>query len=303
VAARSRRGEAGSRHFTHAVRFILLFYLICFAVRTVESFVIRTDQSVIGELFVNKLFGIALIAVALHWLQLRWRDIGFDVGKMFSGIAIGIAIGCVLYAIGYAVEFWSVRSATSGEVSLAFFVTSYSVGGNAVMNSNAMFFCVCILGNIINVVMEEGVFRGLFMERLARRNGFVKSALISSLLFGLWHIVEPIRDVIDGTSSIPGAAMQSLLLVFAAFIFGLSLCMLMKLTGSLWAGMVIHFINNTSANLLHIVSPSGFDEMQTARIAVAQIILFLATLIVFVIVRRKREARQQQDSGFPPARE
>jgi hypothetical protein len=46
----------------------------------------------------------------------------------------------------------------------------------------------------------------------------------------------------------------------------------------------------------------GFDEMQTARIAVAQIILFFATLIVFVVVRRNREAKQQ-DSGFPPARE
>jgi hypothetical protein len=65
-------------------------------------------------------------------------------------------------------------------------------------------------------------------------------------------------------------------------------------TGSnrVWAGMIVHFINNASVNLLHVVTTSGVDELQTVRISIAQAILFVAALALVLAQRRKRRKVQ-----------
>lgn len=267
-------GITGSRR---PVGFVMLFFLICFVVRTFEILVIRTDQSIIGEAFINKVFGILLIAVALHILSLKWSDIGFRKDGVLTGMAVGIVFSGVVYAIAYGVEY-TLSDASSGNAVVRFYATSYGLSGNAVMDSGMLFVFICIVGNMINVVMEEGVFRGLFIKVLKSKFIFLRAAVLSSLLFGVWHIVEPIRNLIDGVQSVHGVLAQCALLIFAAFLFGVSLCMLLELTGSLWAGMAIHFINNSSANLIHIVTATGADQMQTVRIAIAQTIIFVILL-------------------------
>jgi hypothetical protein len=68
------------------------------------------------------------------------------------------------------------------------------------------------------------------------------------------------------------------------------LCLFCKWEGALWTGMAVHFVNNTSVNLLHVATTSGVDESQTVRIAMAQTLLFLAALAL-VLVQRRRKRR------------
>jgi hypothetical protein len=84
--------------------FILLFFLLCFALRVIELLVIRTDQSVVGEAFIHKLLSIALLAGALWFWRLKWRDIGFRGDKLARGIALGLLFGAGAFAIAYGVE-------------------------------------------------------------------------------------------------------------------------------------------------------------------------------------------------------
>jgi membrane protease YdiL (CAAX protease family) len=277
------------KNMKYPIRFLLLFFAVALLARVLDSLLLRTDETVIGELFTHKLFGIALMGWAVYYLGLGWRNIGFDGKRFGKGILIGLCLGVPVYAIAYGVEF--ITAFAAGEApSLQFFTTSYNVTGNTEMQSGAFFVLICIAGNIINVIMEDGVFRGLFLRVTENKLSVTKSILFSSALFGIWHGIMPLRNYLSGEQSGFGAMMSALLLILTSFIFGVVLCLLCREEGSLWAGMTIHFINNAGVNLLHIVTSSGTDTMQTMRITVAQTILavLVGAWCVRKAVKRKR---------------
>ena len=147
---------------------VLLIYLICFCFRFIEYFFIRTDSTFFGEAFIHKLLGIVVLFVSAHLLLIKPVEIGFSHNKLPQNLLKGFLFGLCCYTIAYAVEIIILKNAGSFE-KLSLFVTSYSVNGNLGNHTEAVFFLICILGNIINVVMEEGVFRGLFQNFFERK--------------------------------------------------------------------------------------------------------------------------------------
>ena len=278
---------------SHPVRFILAFYLLCFILRGIEYFFIRTDQSIIGEAFIHKLAGIALLAGALWVLRYRWSDIGFRRDRALRGTLYGLALGVGVFAVAYGTELLIL--AMSGDApTLHFYVTSYAIQGNRGMEDGLLFIAICIAGNIINVIMEEGVFRGLFPRLMEDTYSFAKACLLASALFGLWHIAQPVRNVLDGVQSAMGGLLSGILLVTTSTLLAVQYCMLYKITGSIWAGMAAHFVNNTSVNLLHVVSAGGADQLQTARIAIAQSLSFVVVLVLFLLhMRREKQGKDR----------
>jgi len=265
----------------HPITYILLIYLICFLFRAIEYLFFRTDQSIIGEAFVHKLIGIGLLALVVRQLQYGWRDIGFRTAQKTRGICFGLLFGSAVYAVAYGAEIIMQISAGNAP-ALRFYVTSYSIQGNQVMQDGATFILICMLGNIINVVMEEGIFRGLFVRLAEEKYSFAIACIFSSMLFGFWHIAQPVRNVLDGVQSLSGAFMMGLMLVATSALGGIQYVMLSKITGALWVGMAAHFVNNAIINLLHVVTATGSDEMQTIRIAIAQTLSFIIVFVLFL---------------------
>jgi membrane protease YdiL (CAAX protease family) len=144
-----------------------------------------------------------------------------------------------------------------------------------------MYFAFCVAGNVINVAMEEGVFRGLFLRLAESRYSFLLSVVLSSVLFGVWHVAVPVRAYLDGDMSAMGAVMSALMLILTTGITGAKFCLLTKITGSLWMPMADHFFNNTIINMLHIATNSGADELQVIRISIAQTVSFLIVLFIY----------------------
>ncbi|WP_313184346.1 CPBP family intramembrane glutamic endopeptidase [Lacrimispora sp.] len=265
---------------------ILMFYAICFAFRTIEYFIFRTDQSMFGEAFIHKLAGILLLGISIPFFRYSWTEVGFSPEKVLRTILSGALLGAVVFTAGYGIEIL-IQSSTGDFSGLKFYVTSYSVLGNQGMQNSILFIMICIAGNMINVIMEEGVFRGLFVRLAEEKYSFPAACILSSVLFGVWHIMQPLRTVIDGNQSIAGAFITGLLLVVTSTLLGIQYCMLYKLTGSLWAGMAAHFVNNTTANLLHVVTFSGVDELLAVRITIAQTLSFLIVLFFYITRNRK----------------
>lgn len=157
------------------------------------------------------------------------------------------------------------------------------------MQNGTIYILICIVGNIINVIMEEGVFRGLFIRLAEEKYSFGKACALTSSLFGLWHIVQPFRNWLDGNQSLPGAILMGVMLTVASAMAGVQYAMLLKISGDLWVGMAAHFVNNTIINMLHVAAVSGVDEWQTIRITIAQALSFIIVAIMFLLQYKKKQ--------------
>ena len=271
---------------------ILVIYLICFAFRALEYFVIRTDQTFLGEAFIHKLIGIGLLILAIKVFRYSFAEVGFKTGKAFYDILKGLAFGLATFFVAYGVELIIVAS-TGNLKGLELYVSAYSVDGNVGHQTDFYFFVICIVGNIINVLMEEGVFRGLFQRMLNSHYKFVIAAIIASVLFGVWHIMSPLRNYLDGNQSLGGFIAQSCLLIGTSALVGFKFAMMGKLTGNLYMAMGDHFVNNTIVNILHVVSNSEADQFQVIRITIAQSLSFTVILIWYLIVYLKNRKQAE----------
>lgn len=266
---------------------VLAIYFICYGFRIFEYFILRTDKTWVGEAVVHKLTGIVILFAAVGFLRETLADIGLARKGGLRNIGKGLFFGIGVFIIAYAVE---IMMAIAGGtfVSLQVYVSTYAVDQNLGHRTEWLFFIICIVGNMVNVFMEEGIFRGLFQKILEKKYSFMCSALIASVLFGLWHIVGPIRNYFDGVSGVEGMIANAIMLTVTSALVGFKFALLTKMTGSLYMAMGDHFVNNTIVNILHVVSETGVDEMMFVRITIAQSVSFLLVLICYIRREHKR---------------
>jgi membrane protease YdiL (CAAX protease family) len=111
------------------------------------------------------------------------------------------------------------------------------------------------------VVPEELAFRGLLLALLGRRYGLLAGTLLSSGLFGLWHIVAslgggPANAAIVGV--VGGDAAGTVTRVIATVVFttlgGVVLCWLRLRSNSLLASVLVHWTVNGLGVIVALVA-------------------------------------------------
>lgn len=269
---------------------VVLIYIICLVFRLFEYFVLKTDSSIIGEAVVHKIAGIIVLIFTARYFNYNSLKIGFSNNLKAVKLFTGVIFGLICFAIAYTIEV-SIAKASCSYLGLGLYVTSYSISGNLGNQTALIFFLICIIGNVINVVMEEGIFRGLFVRRLEEKYSFIIAALISSVLFGLWHGVAPLRSYLYGETSVFGLLMNCLILILSSALVGFKFCLLTKLTGSVYMSMGEHFVNNTIVNILHVLTAGGADTYQVIRISIAQSVSFTVVLILFLIFTKMKKGK------------
>lgn len=256
-------------------------FIILLVVHAFEALCLRLDESIFAENFLNKVFGIIVIFCVLRWLKWKWPDIGFSKKGFVRSVLIGLALGICTFFVAYALEIMILKQ-QGHQVSIAVCTTAFSLVGETAVNTGAGYILMCIFFNIINVVMEEGVFRGLFYQLVSLDHTRKTAIMFQCLLFGVWHMITPLRNLIDGDFGVASFVGLSLGYVVLAGFMGIKWSLLYRMTGNLYAGMADHFFNNCIAsNLLHVSTESGMDELMILRIVIAQILSLILVLIVF----------------------
>lgn len=258
-----------------------ILFAICGAARLIEYFVIRTDETILAENFLHKIFGIVFLAVILRLLHSSWQSVGFAKDGIVSGVGKGLALGGCCFIAAYSIECLMLYHANQN-VSLAFYISGFSLNGETAAHSGILFLSLCIVFNIINVLMEEGLFRGLFMRILTPKLSFDRAALFIAFLFGIWHWVMPLRDYMDGNTSLSNLLIMGIGYIILAGIMSVKWSLLCRITGALWVGLGDHLFNNVVVtNLLHVVSNGEADSMQIVRILIGQVLSFLIVLFYY----------------------
>lgn len=265
----------------------MAIFTLCLSLRLVEYFLIETDKTVIGENVLHKAVGIIILAVVLKRKDLTWGDIGFKKNRFVINILKGLLLGSVCFALSYGAELL-ILALQGNPAHLEIYISSFSLTGSQIKNIGFGFFALCVLFNVINVWMEEGVFRGLFIKKLSETKTFMKANLIAAFLFGVWHIVMPIRSCFNGEMTFASMVLMSVGYIILSGIMGIKWGLLYRITGNVWVGLGDHLFNNTVAtNMLHVVSSKGADELQIVRILAAQIISFAVVLAIYCRKNRK----------------
>lgn len=268
----------------------IIIFALMIAVHAFEAIVLRTDETILGENFINKVFGIVLVFIVLKLLNWRAGDIGFARRGLVKNASLGILLAIPSFAVSYLIEILILKG-QGQDVSLGIFTSGFSLTGNAEIHTGIGFILMCIFFNIINVVMEEGTFRGLFYHITGTDHSRNKALMFQALLFGIWHIVTPLHNLIDGDMNVASFIGLSIGYIILAGMMGIKWALLYNMTGSLYAGMADHFFNNCIAtNLLHVTISEGTDDMMIVRVLIAQLISFG---VVILIWKRRRSGLKE----------
>ncbi|WP_272261958.1 CPBP family intramembrane glutamic endopeptidase [Streptomyces xanthophaeus] len=123
------------------------------------------------------------------------------------------------------------------------------------MDGGEVMLRVFVLVPVGTVLVEEVAFRGVLYGLVRRARGAVRATVVSSLLFGLWHVLpslhlaaaKPAVNSVVGDSG-PGAVLAVAVLFTAAA--GVLFCELRRRSGSLLAPMGLHWAVNAFGYLV-----------------------------------------------------
>jgi membrane protease YdiL (CAAX protease family) len=180
----------------------------------------------------------ALLLLALGRLAgLSWAELGLAPPAARIGLLVGLA-GALLVAGGYSLALVVPAART------AFLDTRYDVGTASALRT------AFVTIPLSTVVLEEVAFRGVLWGLVDAGGGPLAATLVSSALFGLWHVL-PALDLVRTSTAIggDGASTRRRLTVVAATVVGTALAgvLLAELrhwTGSLLAPVCVHWAAN-----------------------------------------------------------
>lgn len=151
-------------------------------------------------------------AFGLQWP--RWMDGAWAVAGLGMTLIGRLVVGLIA------------NSATNGAA------TKQAQNLGVHTKSTTVYVVLGVLVVLIAPLLEETVFRGLLLRTLMRRLGFWPAAILSSGIFALFHTYE--------VNTLAGA----ITLAAVVFVLGFSNCLLVRWSGRLAAGMIVHALFN-----------------------------------------------------------
>ena len=183
--------------------------------------------------------GLLVIVLALvAWTAgATWADLGLDRTDVGAGLRYGAgAVGIVLLVLVLA----AVIPSTNG----------YLHDSRAQISGGRLLYELGVSIVLLTAIPEEFAFRGVLLGSALRLWGPWRASVITSLLFGLWHIEPTLGTMRDNhataglSASIGGQVLVVLGAIAVTFVAGLLFCWLRLRSRSLIAPIMAHAATN-----------------------------------------------------------
>jgi membrane protease YdiL (CAAX protease family) len=192
-----------------------------------------------GAYVVTCVCATALLLVLARWDGCTWADIGLGSASMRRGLRwAAVAALLVLAVFTVAALLPPVRTVFEDD----------RVGG---ADLHSTVWNVLVRIPFGTALLEETAFRGVLYAMFARRFGIPKAIALSSLAFGLWHVLPSVNLASRNAAveALVGGGPAAPLLAVAAAIVATALggavfCELRRRSGSLLAPMGLHWALN-----------------------------------------------------------
>ena len=217
-----------------ARRLIATFLALTLAL-SLPSYWLAVSGGTLGILSVSLMWApgvAAMLTMIIHRRSLR--ELGWRLGKVkYLLVAYLLPLG---YSAVVYVPTWALVQGAFDPVLPAAASAAPSIGTYV-----AIMATLGILQSLITAVGEEIGWRGLLVPQLARVTSFRNSALISGVIWVLWH--SPVLLFADYNA---GAPPLFSLTCFAVMVVGLSFAFawLRLVSGSLWPAALLHASHN-----------------------------------------------------------
>jgi uncharacterized protein len=178
-----------------------------------------------------------LAIAALLWLARRDGLTRHDLGIAPGDLRRGAAASAVI-VIGVA--------AVYAAVALLPATRDFLADDKADISGTALLVQVLLRIPVVTVLFEEVAFRGVLWAQGTARLGVVGGTALSSVLFGLWHLLPSLGLAArnDGLGDLAGSSGAVALTVVFTGLAGVVFCELRRRTGSLLTPIALHWSVN-----------------------------------------------------------
>ena len=179
----------------------------------------------------------AALALIAWTTGATWADLGLERQYLRSGLLYGAGVfGLVMLVLVVA----AVIPATNG----------FLHDSRAQISGGRLGYEIGISILLLTAIPEEFAFRGVLLGSGLRRWGPWRASLVTSVLFGLWHIAPSLHTMSDNhvfrgeASSVAGQVLLVLGAVVVTACAGMVFCWLRLRSGSLIAPILAHVATN-----------------------------------------------------------
>ena len=239
----------------------------------------ENTMEVISQITVFFVFPLLWLYVKTNKNNIVFNSFFYKPGHLPWGLIVLATIMGMIFSVGISqIQFYILAH------TLPNFLVTMLEDGNVINTSNVYmtiftFISACVLAPI----MEEVIFRGFFLQRMAYKWGIKKAVIISSIIFGLGHF-----DVIG------------------AFMFGVVMCLLYIKTQNIWTNIAVHALNNLIATSMQFfggeesgtISITELQAQSNLWIGIGLTVVGLLWLIPYVW----KQWRIVNEVGVPPVR-
>lgn len=210
---------------------LIILLIILFILPIQGSLDFKIDAAII-------LAGYIFIFIAAKFLKISKNDLGIAPAQLKKSVVSSLAFS----------------------IAIAILMTVVFVVNNELFKddrydqtfSNAIVSALIVLP-LRTVLIEELLFRGLLFGHLARTKSFALAATISSLLFGLWHILPTLGIKVEFLPDSIYDFQKPIIIttvVIATTFAGFVLCYLRKRYDSLLVPIMVHWTINATGMFL-----------------------------------------------------